>query len=736
MSDEGARDTFFADLDRLRSAARSPEFQIIAQDTGIPKTTIHGWFSTEPAGRRGVPRKRGKLITLVTYLLRRSKKLAPQESLDWRTQEDWFRRQRAAAADTTTPRKLPEVASSVGDNGNLDERGKGATLGWGGVAAVLNVGTELPRVSELDAYRLGAAPTRFGSVGHSGELDPYVARTADDVDARITGALTESAIVLVIGWSMVGKTRTLFEAIRRELPDARVLAPERTVLHAIPTHPLYTGSNDTIVVWLDDLDEYLQTEQKLTPTWLTHMRAAHPGRTVVVATMRREAFDRLETDSGEPTKDIRALLNHATQIPLESTSGSHIEHVAAETDYPNQGLEQYRALGYGLGEVLAGAPALLDRYRRADPQLRAVIEVAIDWYRIGRLDPIPELILIQLAALRARTLRSSLGLDTTAIAKSILTAREPVEATARIAALHTLWSSETDCGYRAFDYLVAADDGQHGGRQRPIPESFWDTATHDVGPDILRFVGLVASVRGYERQALRITKRAAETGDKDAMNHLGNLLHERGELDESEYWWRGAADTDTDAMTGVGILLYERGEFDEARTWWRRAAAIGDVKAIHNLGRLFSEQSEPAEAETWWRRAAEAGNTSAMNLLAAVLHGRGKLDESESWWHRAADSGDTEAIYVIGLLLNDRGCVDEAEDRWHRSAEAGNTDAMNTLGIVLYKRGEVGEAESWWHRSAEIGDTAAMNYLGNLLRERGELDEAERWLSRVASAGS
>ena len=35
-------------------------------------------------------------------------------------------------------------------------------------------------------------------------------------------------------------------------------------------------------------------------------------------------------------------------------------------------------------------------------------------------------------------------------------------------------------------------------------------------------------------------RKAAEAGNSDAMNNLGVLLQQRGELDEAERWWRQA----------------------------------------------------------------------------------------------------------------------------------------------------------------------------------------------------
>ncbi|MFE3986962.1 hypothetical protein ACFXPR_20975 [Nocardia tengchongensis] len=608
--------------------------------------------------------------------------------------------------------------------------------GWAGLAAVLDAEGKLPKVCEVDAYRLGAAPTRFGSTRHGPGHDPYVPRTADDVDSRLAAALGHSAMVVLTGWSMVGKTRTLFEAVRRELPEARVLFPERTVLHAIPDTAAYVDCDDTIVVWLDDLDEYLDADQKLTSTWLAQMRAVRRGRTVVVATMRREAFRRLEAARGELTKDVRILLDQAEQIPVESTSDHPIEHTAAAHSYPDLNLDLYREHGYGLGEVLAGAPALLARYRRADPRLRAVIEVAIDWRRVGRADPIPEEVLVELASHRARMLRPSLGLDRGVIAETVRAAREPVEATARIAPLQTIWSSDTDCGYRVFDYLVAADDTHHDGRQRPIPETFWDAATHGADARILGMIGATAQRRGHLDHAIRITRRAAHAGHPVAMFNFGILLQEQSDIDGARIWWRRAADSGhANAMFNLGALAADRGDLGGAEAWWRRAAAAGNINALFNLGGLFQEIGDVGEAEICYRAAADAGQPSAMFNLGGLLRDRGDFVGMQTWYRRAADAGHPGAMYNLGVECEERGDRAGAEAWWIRAADAGLASAMYNLGVFAEDRRDLGGAVIWWSRAADAGNTNAMFSLGSLFQEFGDLGNAEAWWHRAANAG-
>ncbi|MGO4614706.1 tetratricopeptide repeat protein [Nocardia sp. 2YAB30] len=409
---------------------------------------------------------------------------------------------------------------------------------------------DLPTIGEVDPYLLGATSSVFGGPDEHGVRDRYVARTANQVDARLAEALTGCRMVIVVGPSKAGKTRTLFEAVRAYDPAVRVVWPVHDGIGELAVHPRLSGSEDPVVVWLDDLHEYLSGTNSLTPAGLAGLTARR-GRTLVVATLRSEMRAQIKSE-GELQRDTRLLLEQALLIDLASTSEDPYEQAAAIRLYPGQ-----ISAGHGLGEALAGAPELLARYddaKATDPVQHSVIAVAIDWARIGRPDPIPELVLTGLTVRRMRVNRPEIDITSETVRAAITGARTPPTGAGRAAALHTSYLNGDDTrGYRPFDYLVAADDGQGHRTPRPIPDTFWDTATHDSDTDVLISVANTAYQRDNKTSALALLRRAVITGHVGAMANLGVLLYERGEITEAEYWYRKAADVgDFDAMYNLG----------------------------------------------------------------------------------------------------------------------------------------------------------------------------------------
>src|SRR6185295_16941693 len=116
--------------------------------------------------------------------------------------------------------------------------------------------------------------------------------------------------------------------------------------------------------------------------------------------------------------------------------------------------------------------------------------------------------------------------------------------------------------------------------------------------------------------------------------------------------------------------IYEKGlgvpkDLVAAQKWYGRAAAAGNVKAMHNLAVLYAEGAGGApdleKSSALFRQAAEHGvRDSQFNL--AILHARGlgvpqDLVEAYKWFAIAASSGDEESAkrrdIIAGALTPD-----------------------------------------------------------------------------------
>ncbi|MFE6158955.1 trypsin-like peptidase domain-containing protein [Streptomyces sp. NPDC056486] len=633
----------------------------------------------------------------------------------------------------------------------------GAAEELSGLVELLGPHGDLPVVADLTPYQLGADPTEFGDIHRHGDQDPYVSRTAHQVDHRLQEALCiPGQLVLLVGPSKAGKTRTAFEGLRAACPEARLAKPDPARLASLVAHPRIAASNWPLAIWLDDLQRFLVGEGALTPARLTALRK-RPGPTIVLATLRQEERARLN-EHADLTPGTRQLLDNAapTTIALKPTSADPEEQAAAAISYP--GLDLTR---YGLAEQLAGAPALLRQYTDAFPVLRAVLQAAIDWQRIGIPSPVPELNLRDLAQEYLRDIASYLDPGTAEFTHAIEQARTPPQDpdgrnTGRVAGLLVERLDDATWKYTPYPYLVDYDDGQNG-ETRPIPDWFWTRGLSAADTDDAPLIGTAAYNRGNIKMSQVALLAAAESGDALSMRNLGWLYANETspiDLNAARNWYQRAADRgNSSAMRSYGLLLERKidpPDLEGAQAWYLKAAALGNTDAMNNLGYLLSEKFDPLDlegAQTWYRKAAEAGHTDAMFSLGYLMSKQldpPDLEGARTWYLMGAEAGNTDAMNNLGNLLSDQ--LDppdlESAQTWYRKAAAtGNTDAMFNLGYLLADKldpPDLESAQTWYRKAAATGHTNAMFNLGNLLADKldpPDLEGAQTWYRKAADAG-
>ena len=192
--------------------------------------------------------------------------------------------------------------------------------------------------------------------------------------------------MLLVGGSSVGKTRCAVEAVKRLLPDWWLVHPggpaEVTALaHAPPPRT---------VVWLDELQRYLDGEHGLTGAAVRALvTAVHPA--VIIGTLwpdRYTAYMAVPRPGGaDPHARERQVLDLAEVVriaPEFSPAEQNRAHAAAARDRRLQ--IALSAAGYGLTQTLAAAPQLVARWedaQAADPYAWAVLTAALDAARLG-----------------------------------------------------------------------------------------------------------------------------------------------------------------------------------------------------------------------------------------------------------------------------------------------------------------------------------------------------------------
>jgi TIR domain len=567
------------------------------------------------------------------------------------------------------------------------------------------------RVTDADPRRLGVHAAISASGIPDEVLPEYVPRDTDSAEfgvrAKVAAAAQWGGFVLLVGASSVGKTRCAVEAVKALLPDWWLLHPA----DAAEVAALAPTPSRGIVVWLDELQRYLDGEHGLTDG-VVRALLNDPHPTVIIGTLWPDRYTSYSTVPGpgcaDPHARERRVLDLATVIRINAEF-SFAEHdracVAAARD---QRLAiALAAPGYGLTQTLAAAPQLVARWQDAQsvaPYAWAVLTAALDAARLGVR-----------AQLSADLLRAA--------ASGYCTSQQLAEApdswfeqamNYATGKLHgaTAALSPTGVGmgqvvgFTVADYLI-----QYASRERRharVPASTWDAVLHYLcdAADLVRLADS-ARRRWLHGYAISLYRCAADRGDEYATRRLADMLAARRD-------WSGLrARVDVGDYYAAWKLAWHTGAWDEeeAIRILRAPAAAGYRLAADHLATILARKSVRPRDVVERRVLADADDRAATRKLAHTLAERGDLDGLRA----LPDDGYETVSYLLADLLAERGDLDGLRAR----ANAGDTPARSWLAGLLMERGDLDGLRA----QADVGNQAAGAVLARLLAEQGDLAE-------------
>jgi hypothetical protein len=533
------------------------------------------------------------------------------------------------------------------------------------------------QVSQADPRRLGVHAA-ISVPGMPEEIPPeYVPRDVDaaehGVRARVAAAAHRGGFVLLVGGSSVGKTRCAVEAVKAVLPDWWLVHPagpaEVAALAHVPSRRM--------VVWLDEIQRYLDGEQGLTGAAVRALLNA-PDPVVIIATLwpdRYAAYAAVPMPGGaDPHAREREVLDLAAVIGIEpefSPAEQARARAAAARDPRLQ--TALESAGYGMTQTLAAAPQLVARWKdakTADPYAWALLTAALDVARLGARAPL-SIKFLRAAAPGYCTRQQQAEAPDDWFERALGYATSKLHGTA--AALSPTGSGMGQvAGYSAADYLIQyASQERHAAR---VPVSMWDAALSHVGDpaDTFRLAGS-AETRLLYHYAIALYRHAADAGNRFAAVGLAALLTEAGDLDGL----RARADAgDEDAAQWLAALLTDAGDLDALRA----RADAGDKWAAMDLAGLLTEAGDLDGL----RARADAGDGVAALGLAGLLAEAGDVDGLRA----RADTGDRAAALYLSGLLAEAGDVDGLRARADTDDWAA---ALQPSLLIRQGRGEEAE---------------------------------------------
>jgi TPR repeat protein len=618
-----------------------------------------------------------------------------------------------------------------------------------------------------------------GVPGEPAFLD-YVPRDADQaLRDGLQRARAERRMLVVVGGSAGGKSRSAAEAVRLHLPDHRLLCPRQTALARV--HELAVAEFGPAVVWLDDAQQYDERAFRDSIEWLLR------SGVVVVATIRRNELEKRmpKEDQRDPLGDT--LIDRELTVRVSwPVIWNDDERARVEEHVRYPALLAWVADGKSLSAWVVAGPALEAKLRDAAadderPVRYAIVRTALDWYRTGIAQPVPSAVV--------RDLVSALfphEADPAELEDALQWTFESVTGASRSTSQSLLAKTQAGDAITVHDYIQDADL-QTG--DRPVADEIWLAALDEADSEKCFNIALMA----YYQRNFEIVRNAllpqATQGDVDAMYYLGMMLEygrdPASEPDEGSDWIEKAAEAGnanamvtlgewaidagyarrwfgkaaeaghTTAMValgalaigpnhdlydtarkagniGLGALLVKDSDPDLAHQWFEKAAEAGNVDAMNLLG-MWAKDSDPVLARYWFEKAAEAGNVDAMSNLGWLVKDSDP-DQAQHWLEKAAKAGDVKATFYLGHILLEDTDPGEARHVFDEIAEAGGPRVMSALGKVLEDR-DPEQALYWFERAADGGDLHVMFALAKLLEDR-DPEQSRRWIDKVNGSPS
>ncbi|MFF5171890.1 hypothetical protein ACFY3U_04565 [Micromonospora sp. NPDC000089] len=430
-------------------------------------------------------------------------------------------------------------------------------------------------------------------------LPPYIFRDHDRaLRSKLEELSAQGGMLVAVGASSAGKSRSMYEAVREVCSDWQLLLPydAKAIREAAKE-----GIPERTVIWLDDTPtiRYLGTDG-LTKTEVLELIGSNSGPILIIdmlwpseyqhlSTIPQTAFEVQRGDEWRDAREVLSLAAHAViHVPDRFSLQEREKAVRVARSTGDLRLKEALADNqFGLTQHLAGAPQLVAHWnlsRTSHPYSWAILTAAIDIRRIGVRDVLTTEILSAAAPAYLSDVQiaeASDGWLESAIAHAAKKLHGGVQALVPIPGP----SMGTILGYEVADYLQ-----QYASISRyyePLPASFRELLSSQItNPIALLQLALHAEQCGSLVSAVALYRRIYSL-NLVAHRRLPQLLaatNQENALRELIVLGGGS-----DARRALIGLLAKQGRENDLR----RLSASGDSYARWKLALLLQCKGDP-----------------------------------------------------------------------------------------------------------------------------------------------
>ncbi|EDO43484.1 predicted protein [Nematostella vectensis] len=239
-------------------------------------------------------------------------------------------------------------------------------------------------------------------------------------------------------------------------------------------------------------------------------------------------------------------------------------------------------------------------------------------------------------------------------------------------------------------------------------------------------IGKVRSTQQRDEEALAYYREAVRLNPtySDALNNLGNLLKEKGEISEAEKLLERAVDSSKAFAAGwmnLGTVKAALNKMQEAETCYKNAIRYRKKypDAFFNLGNLYIDWNRDAEAVAAFRKAVKLKSDHVgawMNHILLLDKTDKRTEGIELAYEALKHIPDESSIHFnLGNMLGQEKRFKEAEKHFLRALELNpvQPEIRGNLGVLYHRWGKLNEAEKCY-MEALAADPQSANIRENL----------------------
>jgi TPR repeat protein len=205
-------------------------------------------------------------------------------------------------------------------------------------------------------------------------------------------------------------------------------------------------------------------------------------------------------------------------------------------------------------------------------------------------------------------------------------------------------------------------------------------------------LGLIASDKKDYKTAFGWYTKAVETNEKNiaALYNLGNC-YQRGEGvirdigKAKEYYTKAAEFGNSDSQNKLGDMAYSKKNYREAERLYKKAIETNEknANALFKLGYCYYISKDEKTAKKYLLKAIELGRTDAAPFLGVIYFNEENYAESLGYFREGARNNDPRSVFMLGYCYRYGMGVSSNEEKavnyFQQAKDLGYKDENNEL---------------------------------------------------------